>query len=117
MMKVVGEEGTSLDDYIIYLKADFLDAVYLQQNAFDPVDAAVSTERQRHVFDLLLEVLNAKLDLGEKGQARSYFYQLRQKLLDLNSTPWNTEAMKDLEKEIRTMLEEKKVGTVEQADA
>lgn len=115
MMKVVGEEGTSLDDYIVYLKADFLDAVYLQQNAFDPVDAAVNTERQRYVFDLLLEILRAKLDLEDKTQARSYFYQLRQKFLDLNSTPWNTDTMKSLEKEIRKMLEEKKTGTAEAA--
>ena len=117
MMKVVGEEGTSLDDYIVYLKADFLDAVYLQQNAFDPVDAAVNTERQRYVFDLLLEILSAKLDLSEKGQARSYFYQIRQKFLDLNSTQWNTKAIRELEKEIRTMLEDKKAGTVEQDNA
>jgi V/A-type H+-transporting ATPase subunit A len=87
--------------------------VYLQQNAFDPVDAAVNTERQRYIFDLLLEILSAKLDLSEKGQARSYFYQLRQKFLDLNSTPWNTEAMKELEKEIRTMLDDKKVGNLD----
>ena len=39
MMKVVGEEGTSLDDYVLYLKGEFLDSVYLQQNSFDPVDA------------------------------------------------------------------------------
>jgi V/A-type H+-transporting ATPase subunit A len=115
MMKVVGEEGTSLEDYIVYLKADFLDAVYLQQNAFDPVDAAVSTERQRYVFDLLLEILQARLELPDKGQARSWFYQMRQKFLDLNSTPWNTEVMRELEKEIRTMLEEKKAGTVSTA--
>jgi V/A-type H+-transporting ATPase subunit A len=81
------------------------------------VDAAVSTERQRYVFDLLVEILRSKLDLPDKGQARSYFYQLRQKMLDLNSTPWNTDALKDLEKEIRAMLEEKKVGVVEQTDA
>ena len=41
MMTVVGEEGTSIDDFVIYLKAEFFDAVYLQQNAFDEVDAAV----------------------------------------------------------------------------
>ena len=42
----------------------------------------------------------AKLDLSEKGEARSYFYQIRQKMLDLNSTPWNTKALKDLEKDM-----------------
>src|SRR5574343_480978 len=35
MMKVIGEEGTSLKDYIDYLKGEFFDYVYLQQNAFD----------------------------------------------------------------------------------
>ena len=29
MMKVVGEEGTSIDDFVIYLKSEYLDAVYL----------------------------------------------------------------------------------------
>ncbi len=115
MMKVVGEEGTSLDDYVVYLKGDFLDAVYLQQNAFDPVDAAVNTERQRYMFDLLLQVLTAKLDLADKAQARTYFYQLRQKFLDLNSTPWNTDSMKSTEKEIRKILEDKKIGIVDTA--
>ena len=40
MMKVVGEEGTSLEDFTTYLKAEFLDAVYLQQNAFSETDAS-----------------------------------------------------------------------------
>ena len=40
MMKVVGEEGTSIDDFVLYLKAEYLDAVYLQQDAFDAVDGA-----------------------------------------------------------------------------
>ena len=46
MMKVVGEEGTSAEDYIIYQKGELLDAVYLQQNSFDPIDAACPPERQ-----------------------------------------------------------------------
>ena len=40
MMKVVGEEGTSLEDFVVYLKSEFLDAVYLQQDAYDDVDGA-----------------------------------------------------------------------------
>ena len=47
MMKVVGEEGTSLDDYISYQKGELVDYVYMQQDSFDPVDASVSVERHR----------------------------------------------------------------------
>jgi len=42
MMKVVGEEGISLDEFVDYLKGEFFDDVYLQQNAFDKVDEATS---------------------------------------------------------------------------
>ncbi len=83
------------------------------QRSHDPVDAAVNTERQKYMFDLLLQILTAKLDLADKAQARTYFYQLRQKFLDLNSTPWNTDSMKSTEMEIRKMLEDRKIGIVD----
>ena len=34
MMQVTGEEGVSNDDYIIQQKANLVDMVYLQQDAF-----------------------------------------------------------------------------------
>ncbi|MBN2626585.1 MAG: V-type ATP synthase subunit A [Spirochaetales bacterium] len=100
MMKVVGEEGTSLADYMIYLEGDFLDAVYFQQNSFDAVDCAVAPERQEHVFDKIYDLLNSKLNLTEKSAARSWFNQLRQRFLDWNSAEWETEEYKKLEAEI-----------------
>jgi vacuolar-type H+-ATPase catalytic subunit A/Vma1 len=33
-----------IDDFVTYLKAEYLDAVYLQQDAFHEVDAATSAE-------------------------------------------------------------------------
>jgi V/A-type H+-transporting ATPase subunit A len=70
MMTVVGEEGTNIEDFTIALKADFFDNVYLQQNAFDKVDAATPADRQKFVFDKVLEV--AELDFGfeDKDVAR-----------------------------------------------
>ncbi len=111
MMKVVGEEGTSIADYVVYLKADFLDYVYLQQNSFDPVDAAVSVERQQYVFSILIDILSSEFDLESKNDARHFFNQLRQKFLDYNGSEWQGEAFKRLEKEIKMMISDKKSGT------
>ena len=47
MMKVVGEEGTSMDDFVTYLKSEYLDAVYLQQDAYHEIDTACPAERQK----------------------------------------------------------------------
>ena len=57
MMKVVGEEGTSLADFTTYLKAEFLDAVYLQQNAFSESDATTPVARQKVMFDIVEKAL------------------------------------------------------------
>jgi V/A-type H+-transporting ATPase subunit A len=111
MMKVVGEEGTSLEDYVIYLKGEFLDAVYLQQNSFDAVDAAVSPERQHRLYRLVLEVLAAELEAKDKEDARQWFYGLRQKHLDLNGSEFRGERFMRLEAEIRDLLNERTVGT------
>ena len=91
MMKVVGEEGTSLSDYIIYLKAEMLDAVYLQQNSFDLTDANCGKERQRYVTDKLIRVLGSEFALADKDSARSFFNHLRQEFLDWNYTEFESE--------------------------
>ena len=115
MMKVVGEEGTSTDDYAIYLKADFMDYVYLQQNSFDPVDAAVSVERQQYVFSILLDILSSEFAFESKNEARQYFNQLRQKFLDYNGSEWQSEQFKKLEEEIKQMIQEKRSGYLSDA--
>ncbi|MEA1911845.1 MAG: V-type ATP synthase subunit A, partial [Spirochaetota bacterium] len=115
MMKVVGEEGTSLDDYITYLKSDFLDFVYLQQNSFDPVDASVSVERQNYIFDILLTILAGKFDLESKSDARQYFNKLRLMFLDYNGAEWQSDDFKKLETELLDMINDKKSGDLEDA--
>ena len=90
MMLVVGEEGTSVEDYIIYLKSEFLDNVYLQQNSFDSVDGATSPECQNLVFQKVLNVLQEEFKLKEKDEARGFFNKLRQLFID-----WNYIDMKD----------------------
>lgn len=105
MMKVVGEEGTALEDYVLYMKSEFFDSVYLQQNAFDPVDAATPEERQKYVFDVLLEIMKADLEFADKDSARSFFNNLRQVFLDWNGAEWESEKFKDLETDLKKTLE------------
>ena len=100
MMKVVGEEGTSLDDYLVYLKEEMLDAVYFQQNSFDAIDANATVERQRYDLDKLIKILGSDFAVSDKDEARTYFNQLRQKFLDWNYTEFESDEFKKLEKEI-----------------
>ena len=100
MMKVVGEEGTSLEDYITYLKEEMLDAVYFQQNSFDLTDANCGIERQRYVIDKLIVILGSDYALQDKEEARSFFNGLRQKFIDWNYTVFGSDEFKAAEDDI-----------------
>ncbi|MEA4860553.1 V-type sodium ATPase catalytic subunit A [bioreactor metagenome] len=110
MMKVVGEEGTSVADYITYQKSELIDAFYLQQNSFDPVDSSVPVERQRHSFDLLFKVLASEFDLEDKKKVRSFFNTIRQDFLDWNNVEINSERFKQIEEKIEANYKAKQVS-------
>ena len=106
MMKVVGEEGTSLPDYVTYLKADMLDAVYLQQNSFDLTDANCGAARQNYVIDKLICILGSDYALADQDAARSFFHRMRQRFIDWNYTEFESGAFRQAEAEIDTLYQE-----------
>ena len=107
MMKVIGEEGTAMEDFIVYLKSEFLDYVFLQQNTFDPVDANTNADRQRYVFDKVCSVLERKFPFEDKEVARRWFLELRQLFLD-----WNYIARNDAEFEQQENAIDSKLAAV-----
>jgi V/A-type H+-transporting ATPase subunit A len=110
MMKVVGEEGTSLADFIIYLKSEFLDRVYMQQDSFDEIEGASSIERQDYVFKKVVEILGSDFELEEKDEARGFFNNLTQGFIDMNYKSFNSAEFKAAEKAIDKTLAEKKAA-------
>jgi V/A-type H+-transporting ATPase subunit A len=103
-MDVVGEEGTSLGDFIISLKTEFIDAVYLQQNAFDEVDAYNTMERQVYVFRKVGEVLEKEVTAEDKDDARNVFFRLTAQVKNWNSSKWESDEFKKYEEQIDEFL-------------
>ncbi len=106
MMKVVGEEGTSMDDFVVYLKSEYLDSVYLQQDAYHEVDAACSAERQKYVFDRVYAILETPFDFSDKDSARGFFLKLTQATKDWNRVAFDSEEFKNLESQIFSSVKE-----------
>ena len=106
MMKVVGEEGTNIDDFMLYLKSEFLDYTYLQQNTFDKVDGTTDYDRQRYMFSKVLEVLNTDFDFTDKDEARSFILNLRQMFIDCNYLEFQSDEFKAQEAAIAAKIGE-----------
>ncbi|ADI37973.1 V-type ATP synthase alpha chain [Waddlia chondrophila 2032/99] len=83
-MEVVGEEGTAIDDMVVYLKAELYDFSYLQQNAFDKEDAYCPLPRQIAQFSLINKVFDTEFDFKTHDEAREFFLSLQNQVKNLN---------------------------------
>ena len=110
MMKVVGEEGTSLEDFTTYLKGEFLDAVYLQQNAFSDADASTPVERQKVMFDMMEKVLATEFEFPEKDETRKFMLALQQAFIDWNDKPFGSEEFESAKAELLRKIDEASDG-------
>tara|TARA_R110002072_G_scaffold237600_1_gene394950 strand:+ start:2483 stop:4315 length:1833 start_codon:yes stop_codon:yes gene_type:complete len=84
MMQVTGEEGITPEDYLLLQKATIVDMVYLQQDAFDAVDASVSLDRQQRLFQIICQLVKRDYKFESKDLARSHFTSLTGLLKNLN---------------------------------
>ncbi len=76
MLQVSGDDGVSLEEYIVWQKAELLDAVYLQQDAFDDVDASVSLDSQAQALERVERCLGAEVALSDRESVRAWFARL-----------------------------------------
>jgi len=105
-MEVIGEEGTAIEDFILYLKAELYDFSYLQQNAFDAEDAFCPLDRQLILFRLICTIFESKFSFSSHDEARSYFLKLQNFLKNMNFTTFESEKYNEILGEVQTMLEQ-----------
>ncbi len=104
MMQVTGEEGVSQDDFVTQQKATLVDMVYLQQDAFDPVDVSNDMDRQKQSFGLLAKICDAELHFPDKVEARRWFSRATDTFRNLNYAEAGTDPHKENWAQIEQLL-------------
>ena len=107
MMLVVGEEGISLDDLVVYLKSELVDAVCMQQDSFDVVDRASPRERQIKDFLLLMDMVHHSFTFDSKEQAKVQMIHVQNLFFQLKYCPFEGDAYQRYRTEIEAILEGK----------
>nr|NGX28107.1 V-type sodium ATPase catalytic subunit A [Candidatus Anoxychlamydiales bacterium] len=103
-MEVIGEEGISIEDMILYLKAELYDMCYLQQNSFDPIDTYSPINRSVMMFDLLQTIFDKTFKFDSTDDARSFFLDLQNDLKNVNYLVFESSEFKELLKRIENKL-------------
>jgi len=103
MMQVTGEEGITIADFLVWQKSMLFDMVFLQQDAFDAVDASMSLERQQKSFRLLKRLIDTEYRFKDKDEARDFFTRITGAYKNLNYSPENSKDYERYQQEIEEL--------------
>jgi V/A-type H+/Na+-transporting ATPase subunit A len=104
MMTVVGEEGISIEDLVAFLKGEMFDAAYLQQNAFDKVDASTTIDRQVRDMKLMWSAIATDFSFADKPAAREFFGTLQDAFYQKNYCAADSDEYANYETKINEMV-------------
>jgi V/A-type H+-transporting ATPase subunit A len=108
-INILGDDGVSIDTHLVFWKSEVVDAIILQQDAFDEVDARTPLNRQKYMVDRVLEVTGADLVFENYEEVNPYFKRVIDALKQMNYSAFESMPFKKYESDLRQLLEERKL--------
>ena len=108
-INILGDDGVPLDYHLLFWKAELIDFVILQQDAFDKTDAMTPNARQKFMLELLLKIYEMDFQLETFEEVATYFKRLINQLKQLNYSVYESPEFESLLKEFDKIIEEKRI--------
>ena len=105
-INILGDDGVPVSYHVNFWKSELLAFVFLQQDAFDSVDALCPIERQRYMLDLLDELCGINFDFEDFEKCREFFKELINDLRQMNYTEFHSKEFEAYSQKIAKMTEE-----------
>ncbi|MEE4197744.1 MAG: V-type ATP synthase subunit A [Bacteroidales bacterium] len=107
-INILGDDGVPVDYHVTFWKAEVIDFVILQQDAFDEVDSSTSLERQKYMLNKVLEIYHTKFSFESFEEVATYFKRVINQMKQMNYSEFESDKFKQNEKELNTIIDEKK---------
>jgi len=107
-INILGDDGVPVDYHLKYWKAELIDFVILQQDAFDKIDASSSLARQHFMLSKVLEICNMEFRFDSFEQVNPYFKRVINSLKQMNYSEFESEPFEKNQKELETIIQERK---------
>ena len=105
-INILGDDGVPIGYHISFWKSELIDFVFLQQDAFDPIDALCPIDRQKYMLDLVLELCDIDYQFDDFEKCRDFFKELINDLRQMNYTKFHSEAFEEYAKKTHKLVHE-----------
>ncbi|MEZ7873780.1 MAG: V-type ATP synthase subunit A [Bacteroidales bacterium] len=103
-INILGDDGVPIEYHTRYWKSELLDFIILQQDAFDKIDQSTPLDRQKFMYNLVMEICDLEKEFDNFEECADYFKKLINTMRQMNyseyqSTEFNN-YLEQLKKEI-----------------
>lgn len=104
-INILGDDGVPVEYHITFWKAELIDFVILQQDAFDDIDCNSPLNRQKYMLDLVSKICHMDFEFEDFNQVTVYFKQLINVLKQMNYSQFESEDFKKYQTQCEQMLQ------------
>ncbi|OGJ87566.1 MAG: V-type ATP synthase subunit A [Candidatus Raymondbacteria bacterium RifOxyA12_full_50_37] len=107
-INILGDDGVPVEYHITFNKAEIIDFIILQQDAFDTIDQSTSLDRQRYMVNKVLDIGATAFAFDNFDEISAYFKKVINLLKQMNYQEYKSETFGSFEKELEKLLSERR---------
>ena len=104
-INILGDDGVPMSYHEAFWKSELIDYAFLQQDAFDEVDALCPIERQKYMLGLIVGICELDFHFEDFEECRSYFKQMINILRQMNYSEFQSDKFKEYQQQLSKLLQ------------
>ncbi|UBH64277.1 V-type ATP synthase subunit A [Porphyromonas endodontalis] len=93
-INILGDDGVPVEYHVTFWKAELIDFVILQQDAFDDIDCNSPLARQKYMLDLVAKICHTGFEFEDFNQVTAFFKGLINVLKQMNYSEFESDDFK-----------------------
>ena len=103
-INILGDDGVPLEYHERFWKSELLDFVILQPDAFDDIDANCPIERQKMMYEMVLDVCHKSFEFTDFEACSRFFKGLINLFRQMNYSEWKSDKFYEYKSQIEQVL-------------
>lgn len=106
-INILGDDGVPTEYHIIFWKAELIDFVILQQDAFDDIDCNTSMERQEYMLNHIVNICNTDFNFESFVDVAGYFKDVINLFKQMNYTEYKSSEFNLAEEKVLSLIKKR----------
>lgn len=107
-INILGDDGVSVDFHTTFWQSEVIDAVLLQQDAFDNIDVRTPMKRQQYMTQSVLNLTDTPFSFDSFDEVQPFFKKIIDKYKQMNYCEFESDSFFAFENEISELVNNSK---------